>query len=113
MNSTLVLAQQPTEIFTNGTSSNGDVNGFTDANTQEKVNGTSSHFFDREVRNICCIGAGYVGGPSCSVIAFKCPNIQVTVVDLSQERINAWNSSSLPIYEVFYFFYSIYIILII
>ncbi len=51
------------------------------------------------VKNICCIGAGYVGGPSCSVIAYKCPDIQVTVVDLSQQRIDAWNSKNLPIYE--------------
>lgn len=51
------------------------------------------------VKNICCIGAGYVGGPTCSVIAYKCPDIQVTVVDLSQQRIDAWNSDNLPIYE--------------
>ena len=52
------------------------------------------------VKKICCIGAGYVGGPTCSVIAFKCPNIQVTVVDINKERISAWNSNQLPIYEV-------------
>ena len=51
------------------------------------------------VRKICCIGAGYVGGPTCSVIALNCPEIQVTVVDISQSRINAWNSVDLPIYE--------------
>ena len=51
------------------------------------------------VRKICCIGAGYVGGPTCSVIAYKCPEIQVTVVDISRPRINAWNSDKLPIYE--------------
>jgi len=56
-------------------------------------------YFDK-ITNICCIGAGYVGGPTCSVIAYKCPNIQVNVVDISQVRINAWNSSNLPIYEV-------------
>lgn len=49
--------------------------------------------------SICCIGAGYVGGPTCAVIAEKCPNISVTIVDISQERIDAWNSSSIPIYE--------------
>ena len=53
-----------------------------------------------EITSICCIGAGYVGGPTCSVIAHKCPHIQVNVVDISQERIDAWNSSNLPIYEV-------------
>jgi 16S rRNA G527 N7-methylase RsmG len=37
---------------------------------------------------ICCLGAGYVGGPTCSVIALKCPDIQVTVVDKSQKRID-------------------------
>ena len=54
---------------------------------------------DMSVSKICCVGAGYVGGPSCSVIACKCPEIQVTVVDISQPRINAWNSEELPIYE--------------
>ncbi|KAE8654677.1 UDP-glucose 6-dehydrogenase 1 [Hibiscus syriacus] len=48
---------------------------------------------------ICCIGAGYVGGPTMAVIALKCPNIQVAVVDISVARINAWNSDTLPIYE--------------
>ena len=54
------------------------------------------------IKNICCIGAGYVGGPTMSVIAYKCPNIKVTVVDLNQDRINAWNDedlNNLPIYE--------------
>lgn len=51
------------------------------------------------VNKICCIGAGYVGGPTCAVIALKCPEIQVTVVDLSKSRIEAWNSDNLPIYE--------------
>ncbi|TRX15965.1 nucleotide sugar dehydrogenase [Flavobacterium franklandianum] len=52
--------------------------------------------------NICCIGAGYVGGPTMSVIAQKCPNIKVTVVDLNEERIAAWNdddATKIPIYE--------------
>ncbi|XP_044269206.1 UDP-glucose 6-dehydrogenase isoform X2 [Tribolium madens] len=51
------------------------------------------------VKKICCVGAGYVGGPTCSVIALKCPEIQVTVVDLSKSRIAQWNSDKLPIYE--------------
>ena len=59
-----------------------------------------SQFYFDKITNICCIGAGYVGGPSCAVIASKCPHIQVNVVDLSQDRINAWNSSKLPIFEV-------------
>lgn len=51
------------------------------------------------VKEICCIGAGYVGGPTCSVIALKCPHIKVTVVDINQSRIDQWNSDELPIYE--------------
>ncbi|KAI8914963.1 UDP-glucose 6-dehydrogenase [Powellomyces hirtus] len=48
---------------------------------------------------ICCLGAGYVGGPTCAVIAYKCPDVQVTIVDLNAERIAAWNSDELPIFE--------------
>jgi len=54
------------------------------------------------VKNICCIGAGYVGGPSMAVIAHKCKEIKVTVVDINEERINAWNDNdlnNLPIFE--------------
>ena len=55
-----------------------------------------------KIKSICCIGAGYVGGPTMSVIAQKNPNIKVTVVDINKDRIDAWNSvdlSKLPIYE--------------
>ena len=48
---------------------------------------------------ICCIGAGYVGGPTMAMIAKKCPDIKVNVVDINESRIAAWNSDSLPIYE--------------
>lgn len=48
---------------------------------------------------ICCIGAGYVGGPTMAMIALKCPAIQVTVVDIDEKRIASWNSDELPIYE--------------
>ena len=48
---------------------------------------------------ICCIGAGYVGGPTMAMIAAKCPEIRVEVVDLNQARIAAWNSDELPVYE--------------
>ncbi len=48
---------------------------------------------------ICCIGAGYVGGPTMAMIAKQCPDIAVTVVDLNQKRIDAWNSDDLPVYE--------------
>ncbi|WP_394676748.1 nucleotide sugar dehydrogenase [uncultured Sphingobacterium sp.] len=55
-----------------------------------------------KIKKIACIGAGYVGGPTMSVIAQKNPNIQVTVVDLNQARIDAWNDNNLdnlPVYE--------------
>ena len=48
-----------------------------------------------KINNICCIGAGYVGGPTMAVIALKCPNIKVTVVDVNSERISAWNGETL------------------
>jgi UDPglucose 6-dehydrogenase len=54
------------------------------------------------ITKICCIGAGYVGGPTMAVIAKKNPNIKVTIVDINEERIAAWNDSdvsNLPIYE--------------
>ena len=55
-----------------------------------------------KIKNICCIGAGYVGGPTMAVIAQKNPDITVTVVDINEKRIAAWNSNNfdeLPIYE--------------
>ena len=55
-----------------------------------------------KIKNICCIGAGYVGGPTMAVIALKCPEINITVVDKSKEKINLWNSKNLnniPVYE--------------
>ena len=48
---------------------------------------------------ICCIGGGYVGGPTMAIIALKCPDIQVTVVDINPKRIAEWNSDCLPIFE--------------
>ncbi|HEY7446937.1 MAG TPA: hypothetical protein VH702_02245, partial [Vicinamibacterales bacterium] len=48
---------------------------------------------------ICCIGAGYVGGPTMAVIADRCPDIPVTVVDMNAARVEAWNSNHLPVYE--------------
>ena len=48
-----------------------------------------------KIKNICCIGAGYVGGPSMAVIADNCPNIQINVVDHNCERIKAWNNRNL------------------
>ena len=55
-----------------------------------------------KVKHIACIGAGYVGGPTMAVIAQKCPDIKVTVVDMNEQRIAAWNDTNLdnlPIYE--------------
>ncbi len=55
-----------------------------------------------KVKNICCIGAGYVGGPTMAVIAKHCPKIQINVVDLNSERIKKWNDKNLenlPVFE--------------
>ena len=55
-----------------------------------------------KIKNICCIGAGYVGGPTMVVVADQCPQISVHVVDINQERIDAWNNpdlDKLPVYE--------------
>ena len=51
------------------------------------------------IKSICCLGAGYVGGPTMAMIAAKCPDIQVTVADMNGKRIDAWNSDALPVYE--------------
>ena len=54
------------------------------------------------IRKICCIGAGYVGGPSMAVIAEQCPEIEINVIDMNIERIKQWNSedlSNLPVFE--------------
>ena len=53
----------------------------------------------KKLKNILCIGAGYVGGPTMAMIAKKCPDRRVTVVDVNAARIAAWQSDSLPIYE--------------
>ena len=55
-----------------------------------------------QIKNICCIGAGYVGGPTMAVIAQKCPHIKVHVVDLNEDRIALWNDTDvnkIPIYQ--------------
>ena len=58
--------------------------------------------FNNKIKNICCIGAGYVGGPTMAVFANHCLNIKITVCDINKKRIDAWNdsdTSNLPIYE--------------
>ncbi len=50
-------------------------------------------------KKILCIGAGYIGGPTMGVIALKCPEYKITVVDINKKRIDAWNSDKLPLYE--------------
>ena len=55
-----------------------------------------------KINSICCIGAGYVGGPTMAVIALKCPDIKVSVVDINHSRIDSWNDDNLdnlPIFE--------------
>ena len=54
-----------------------------------------------KIKNICCIGAGYVGGPTMAVIAYKCPEINITVVDSNPEKIKSWNGplDQIPVYE--------------
>ncbi|KAI0467718.1 nucleotide sugar dehydrogenase [Xylaria cf. heliscus] len=76
------------------------------ANTSDHLQSASSHIANgispethRSVRTICCIGAGYVGGPTAAVIAYQNPHIRVTVVDKDAARIRRWNSRHLPIYE--------------
>ena len=57
---------------------------------------------NKKIKNICCIGAGYVGGPTMAVIADRCPHIEINVVDLNKNRIDDWNNddlSKLPIFE--------------
>ena len=54
------------------------------------------------IKNICCLGAGYVGGPTMAVIAYKCSNLIVNVVDSSQQKVDAWNDNDLnklPVFE--------------
>ncbi|KAI0989886.1 hypothetical protein GJ496_008317 [Pomphorhynchus laevis] len=76
-------------IFTNGTS---ECNG----NGDMTHNCANKRFM---IRGIACFGAGYVGGPTCAVMAMKCPELSVYVVDINEDRINAWNSDNLPCYE--------------
>lgn len=51
------------------------------------------------VKKIACIGAGYVGGPSMALLAYKLPHVEVACLDISKPRIQAWNSDDLPVFE--------------
>lgn len=54
-----------------------------------------------KIEKICCIGAGYVGGPTMAVIADNCPHLQINVVDINQKRIDLWNNSDLDLLPIF------------
>lgn len=54
---------------------------------------------ENDLMKICCLGAGYVGGPTMAMIAHKCPHVAVTVADINESRIAAWNSDELPVFE--------------
>lgn len=54
---------------------------------------------DEQIKRICCIGAGYVGGPTMAVIALKCPQVDVFVVDSNKYKIDSWNSDTIPMFE--------------
>ena len=63
---------------------------------------SKKNLINLRIRKICCIGAGYVGGPTMAVISDHCPHLKVTLVDKDKSKIDAWNSidlSNLPIYE--------------
>ncbi|KAK2598910.1 hypothetical protein QQS21_005652 [Conoideocrella luteorostrata] len=68
-------------------------------NLNGTINASSTPRTPGSVRNICCVGAGYVGGPTAVVLAIQNPHIKVTVVDSDQARIRRWNSKHPPIYE--------------
>ncbi|KAL2066022.1 hypothetical protein VTL71DRAFT_2093 [Oculimacula yallundae] len=76
---------------------NASVGSITHRMTTTSLDGRASGA--QKVKNICCIGAGYVGGPTAAVIAFQNPHIKVTVVDRDPRRIAQWNSKHLPIHE--------------
>ena len=55
-----------------------------------------------KIKNICCIGAGFVGGPTMAVFSKYCPDIKITLVDINEQKIQAWNSNNadeLPVFE--------------
>ncbi|CAG8039411.1 unnamed protein product [Penicillium salamii] len=96
-----------TILSTELTTPEGSLNGGTDksdsnspgARSAGDVSDIESLIVGKSVQSICCVGAGYVGGPTAAVIALKNPHIRVTVVDKDERRIRRWNSRHLPIYE--------------
>ncbi|KAJ5169237.1 UDP-glucose 6-dehydrogenase [Penicillium canariense] len=67
--------------------------------TSETDRDVENNICPKPIHSICCVGAGYVGGPTAAVLALKNPSIKVTVVDRDDRRIRRWNSRHLPIYE--------------
>lgn len=41
------------------------------------------------MKKTLCMGAGYVGGPTMAMLALKCPDCEITVVDINADRILA------------------------
>ena len=82
---------------TNG-NENGPLGLSCDADSNGQTKPTDANCEDR-VERICCIGAGYVGGPTMAVIALKCPQVRVHVVDSDGHKIDKWNSNNIPIFE--------------
>ncbi|KAK3939332.1 putative UDP-glucose 6-dehydrogenase [Diplogelasinospora grovesii] len=70
-----------------------------DGNTSPVVGSPDTPQIPKAVKNICFVGAGFVGGPTAAVIAYHNPEILVNVVDLNEQRVAAWNSCHLPIHE--------------
>jgi UDPglucose 6-dehydrogenase len=68
-------------------------------NSSISTSTSSFSYFSNQITDVCCIGAGYVGGPTCAVIARQCPDIRVTIVDIDQARIDRWNYGPIPIFE--------------
>ena len=57
----------------------------------EKVNVKFEIMINNKITKICCIGAGYVGGPTMAVLAYKCNNVEITVLDVDENKIKLWN----------------------
>ncbi|KAK1714451.1 nucleotide sugar dehydrogenase [Colletotrichum lupini] len=91
------VVRAASQLVIEGEEAGGDV--FPQLDTKAEEVSFAGNSGNGPVRNICCVGAGYVGGPTAAVIAFKNPNIRVTIVDRDERRIRRWNSKHPPIYE--------------